>query len=30
MVRFETRSAAYFTYMSTGSEEGRHLQPGIF
>ncbi len=26
---FETRSAAYLYYVSTGSEESRYLQPGM-
>jgi hypothetical protein len=26
---FKTRSAAYFMYVSTGSAEGRYLQPGM-
>jgi len=29
MVAFENRSGAYFSYVSTGSAESRHLQPGI-
>ena len=29
MVVFENRSAAYVWYVSTGSAENRHLQPGI-
>ena len=29
MVAFENRSGAYFSYVSTGSAEGRHLQADL-
>ncbi len=29
MVDFENRNGAYLKYVSTGSAESRHLQPGI-